>query len=123
MPDTAARAATAATFQRTHVLGNIEANGFQGQPYGRPCAIAQAPQCYIANVRQKRPVIHPVVLTSKCACAGAIETVLLANLTSNSVLIQNIIDQNNLLNREIDFAIERPDTVVQDCEVRCLVSY
>ena len=38
-------------------------------------------------------------------------------MSANAVLLQNIIDQNNLLDRDIDAAIERPDTVVQDCEV------
>ena len=32
-PDTAGRASTAATLVPTHVLSNIEANGFIGQPY------------------------------------------------------------------------------------------
>ena len=33
VPDTAGRAATAASLVPTHVLSNIEANGFIGQPY------------------------------------------------------------------------------------------
>ena len=49
--------------------------------------------------------------------AGAILTPLLANMSANSVLLQNIIDQNNLMGLAIDHAIEQPDTVVDDCEV------
>ncbi len=51
------------------------------------------------------------------AHAGAIETFLIANLSANTVLLQNIIDQNELMGLEIDHAIERPDTVIDDCEV------
>jgi len=36
VPDTAGRATTAATLVPTHVLSNIEANGFIGQPYSAP---------------------------------------------------------------------------------------
>ena len=50
--------------------------------------------------------------------AGAIETFLIANLSANAVLLQNIIDQNELMGLEIDHAIERPDTLVDDCMVR-----
>ena len=49
--------------------------------------------------------------------AGAIETFLIANLSANAVLLQQIIDQNQLMGLEIDHAIERPDTLVDDCEV------
>ena len=49
--------------------------------------------------------------------AGGILTPLLANMSANSVLLQNIIDQNNLMGVAIDHAIEQPDTVVDDCEV------
>jgi len=49
--------------------------------------------------------------------AGAILTPLLANMSANSLLLQNIIDQNNLMGLDIDHAIEMPDTVVDDCEV------
>ncbi len=49
--------------------------------------------------------------------AGAILTPLLANMSANSLLLQNIIDQNNLMGLDIDHAIERPDTLVDDCEV------
>lgn len=51
------------------------------------------------------------------AIAAGILTPLLQNMSANTVLLQNIIDQNNLQGRDIDAAIERPDTVVQDCEV------
>jgi len=45
---------------------------------------------------------------------------MLADLTADAYLLSTIVEQNQLHNRTIDHAIENPDTVVDDCEVRVL---
>lgn len=48
---------------------------------------------------------------------GGIVTPMLADLTADTPLLQQIIEENDLMNKTIDHAIENPDTVVDDCEV------
>ncbi len=51
---------------------------------------------------------------------GNIVKPMLADLTADAYLLSTIVEQNQLHNRTIDHAIENPDTVVDDCEVRVL---